>query len=86
MKNLAIFFSCAVLLLFAYVTSYSLNVQRGRGGFLVRLAGHYEEGQKLPVSASYRIGGRWAERLYLPIQLLDRHVRQDYWTLTFHRF
>ena len=80
MMTLAILFC----LLVAYVTSYALNVHRGRGPFIIRLAGHYEEGQQIPISASYEFGGQWAEMIYSPLLSVDRHVRHQYWTFTFH--
>jgi len=86
MKNVTLVLSCTVLLLVAYVTSYSLNVQRGNGWFFMHLVGHFDEGQKLPISASYRFGGRWAQTIYFPLQKLDRHVRPEYWNFTFHDF
>ena len=85
MKNFMILLCCVGVLLLVYVASYSLDVRRGnKYGFLVRLAGHYEEGQQLPVSASYGFGGRWAETIFSPMHSLDRSVRSNYWNLTFH--
>jgi len=85
MKNFPAILCCVGVLLLAYIASYSLDVRRGnKWGFEINLVGHHAEGQKLPISTSYRFGGRWAEKIYSPLQSLDRRVRADYWNVTFH--
>jgi len=79
-----IFFGIILVLVAVYVLTYSVDVRRGQGIFIMRLVGHFDEGQKLPVSASYRWGGSVAKEVYLPIEFLDRRVRRDYWTFTYH--
>jgi len=33
-----------------------------------------------PHVARYRVGGPWAETLFLPVHWVDRRVRSKYWT------
>lgn len=85
MKSGVHIFAGVILVLVAvYVLTYSLDVHRGRGPFLMRLVGHYDEGQELRISASYKWGGAVAEKVFAPMEFLDRRVRRDYWTFTFH--
>lgn len=72
---------CGILgiLLAAYLASYLVLC---RGPWELNLS--IFEGQSVPIPASYRYGGRWAEVVYSPLHRLDRRLRPGYWTFTFH--
>jgi len=67
-----------------YVTSYARNVDRSSKPVSYNTGGRLYEGQRFPLLACYRSGGRSAEIIYSPLLFLDRRIRPEYWNYTFH--
>jgi hypothetical protein len=83
-KSTTILGGLFVILLFVlYVTSYARNVDRSSKPASYRNV-HLEEGERFPLLAAYRSGGRSAEIIYSPLLFLDRHIRPDYWNYIYH--
>jgi hypothetical protein len=71
MKKHAAPILAAILLLLPllYVVSYLA---------LVKLPPDFAFGSRMP-DAPYRIGGRWAQRIFWPLEQIDRKVRPKAW-------
>jgi hypothetical protein len=79
-ENILAGVSLLLLLLILYVASYRLDVQAEQGAYI----GHFDEGEKMPMMATYKYGGDLARTIYLPLQSADRQIRPEYWTWIYH--